>query len=508
MYPKKPSSVLTGSGQSSIKKNFLNDSQREELKRRLIEKFTKIYSPSDPDAVKSKVNEFFRVNAQINASNLQQLENSIKSKSKDGAASQTVSSQPPPASGEKKGAPGQKPPSRGQVEARGASGPASERNESKITQQVDENGKIKFRNEEDEWAVVSKYNYYLHKKEEKELRKKAEETKKILKTQLDQQLAEKHMGTRLNAIQEDSYNKAREKILEIEEKKENERKQLLKDKMKFEKEMRDMQMKEIDERRKYEKDQEKALDAFILEKIKEDIVKEQTFFREKKKAEYEKMKNMLDENEDRKKIMAELKEKERKEDVQLQQAYSKLVEEQEERRAAEFRAKEERMQQFMDRSKEGALKEKDDRDKQLELRLKRYEEAKERKLQERERAKAQQAELDKKKYKQFLDSQVSDKKDREQSEKMKMAEQAQIWKKDTNQFNDYEKRKEEDRKKAYSEYSKELKDQMAERAKREAKVNMADYEALLNKKIMEDIRDPELIQEIENQKHFEEVLDY
>jgi hypothetical protein len=272
--------------------------------------------------------------------------------------------------------------------------------------------------------------------------------------------------------------------------------------------MRDMQMKEIDERRKYEKNQEKALDAFILEKIKEDIVKEQTFFKEKKKAEYEKMKTMLDENEDRKKIMAELKEKERMEDVQLQQAYSKLVEAQEEKRAAEFRAKEERMQQFMDRSKEGALKEKDDRDRQLELRLKRYEEAKERKLQERERAKAEQAELDKKRYKQFLDGQVMDKKDREQSEKSKMAEQATIWKKDTNQFNDYEKRKEEDRKKAYSEYSKELKDQMAERAKREAKVNMADYEALLSKKIMEDIKDPELMAEIENQKNWEEVLDY
>ena len=498
-------------GRSSIKKNFLNDSQRDELKRRLVEKFTKIYSPSDPESVKEKVNEFFRVNAQINATNLQALENSIKSKSKSGgAASQSANGQSN-AAAERRNTPPEKPQSSASRRAGAQDGQPSQADRvgaDNSRGQVDENGKIKFRNEEDEWAVVSKYNYYLHKKEEKELRKKAEETKKMLKTQLDQQLAEKQMGHRLNQIQENSYNKAREKVNEIEEKKENERKKLLKDKMKFEKEMRDMQMKEIDERRKYERDQEKALDGFILEKIKEDIVKEQTFFKEKKKAEYEKMKNMLDENEERKKIMSELKEKERKEDVELQKAYSKLVEEQEERRAAEFRAKEERMQQFMDRSKEGALKEKDDRDRQLELRLKRYEEAKERKLQERERTRAQQVEVDKKRYKGFLDTQVSDKKGRELSEKEKMAEQAQIWKKDTTQFNDYEKKKEEDRRKAYGEYSKELKDQMAERAKREAKVNMADYEALLNKKIMEEIKDPELIQEIENQKNWEEVLDY
>ena len=165
MYPKKTSSVLTGSGKSSIKKNFLNDSQREELKRRLIEKFTKIYSPSDPESVKAKVNEFFRVNAQINATNLQQLENSIKTKRNgDGAASQSSNHAPSPASNEKIN-PAEKPSSRGVARPRPQSSqdPAQPR----IQQQVDENGKIKFRNEEDEWAVVSKYNYYLHKKEEK-----------------------------------------------------------------------------------------------------------------------------------------------------------------------------------------------------------------------------------------------------------------------------------------------------------------------------------------------------
>lgn len=44
--------------------------------------------------------------------------------------------------------------------------------------------------------------------------------------------------------------------------------------MAFEKEMRDLQMREIDERKRFEHEQEKTLDAYILGKIKHELTEE------------------------------------------------------------------------------------------------------------------------------------------------------------------------------------------------------------------------------------------
>lgn len=79
MYPK--NGTTSGKGKGATRKNFLNPYQREELRKRLTEKFTKLYGLSDPGMVKECVDQFFSNNSEINATNLSKLETNIKASS-------------------------------------------------------------------------------------------------------------------------------------------------------------------------------------------------------------------------------------------------------------------------------------------------------------------------------------------------------------------------------------------------------------------------------------------
>lgn len=61
------------------REDFLNPAQRKELKKMLLEKFTKIYGLSNPKAVKDAVEEFFKNTKNVNAKELVKLEARIKS---------------------------------------------------------------------------------------------------------------------------------------------------------------------------------------------------------------------------------------------------------------------------------------------------------------------------------------------------------------------------------------------------------------------------------------------
>lgn len=157
MYPK-TKGVQSASNLKKPRKNFLNPYQREELRKRLTEKFTKLYGLSDPGMVKMCVDNFFNNNSEINAINLSMLEGNIKSNS--------IKSRSLVKPGNNVPSGVQKAPSGGQrSEAQSNQGdnlptlnksPTMPQN---IKPQVSNN-------QEDEWAKVSKYNYYMFKQEE------------------------------------------------------------------------------------------------------------------------------------------------------------------------------------------------------------------------------------------------------------------------------------------------------------------------------------------------------
>ena len=96
-----------------------------------------------------------------------------------------------------------------------------------------------------------------------------------MRHQLDEQIREKERIKMMERGQEQSYINAESTIRGIEKKKDDAKSNLHREKVKFEKEMRDRQMKEIQQRKEFETAQEKTLDAYILSKIKEELAREQ-----------------------------------------------------------------------------------------------------------------------------------------------------------------------------------------------------------------------------------------
>jgi hypothetical protein len=96
-----------------------------------------------------------------------------------------------------------------------------------------------------------------------------------MRNQLDDQIQEKTRIKIMENEQENSYIRTEAKVREIESNKDQAKQKLHREKVKFEKEMRDRQMREIQQRKEFEVSQEKTLDSYILSKIKEELAREQ-----------------------------------------------------------------------------------------------------------------------------------------------------------------------------------------------------------------------------------------
>lgn len=96
-----------------------------------------------------------------------------------------------------------------------------------------------------------------------------------MRNQLDDQIQEKTKIKMMENEQENSYIRTEAKVREIESNKDQAKQKLHREKVKFEKEMRDRQMREIQQRKEFEVSQEKTLDSYILSKIKEELAREQ-----------------------------------------------------------------------------------------------------------------------------------------------------------------------------------------------------------------------------------------
>ena len=482
MYPKNTSKV---SAKPVPRKAFLNPHQREELRKHLVERFTKLYAPNDSKMVQDIVKQFFADNVECNNANLRELESKIRQ------ASLTTKSQVNP--NMQSGAPPDEDQKSHNTESNKGAGelpalPKSRANgmcNGKITKNISD---MTFRNEEDEWAAISKYNKYMYDQEQELTKMRIEEKKKAIKSQLDEQVREKERRRQLELEQEASYCRAERDILDIEKTKESAKQEYLREKIKFEKEMRDLQMKEINERIQFEKDQEKTLDYHILNKIKDEQVKEtekQAKERENKRRD---MRQVMIENEKRKKKMLDMEAHQRAEDIEQQKMAIALAQEMEEEKARQLKARSDKIQALITVSQD-KVKDIVDKNRAMDLRNKRYQELRERCLQQKEHEERLKEGERKKYLKNFQDKQVDEKNQRLIGEKNRMDEQAVMWKNDVDKFNDFSKKRDEEKAKIMSMYKDNLMEQMELRRNQDKKWrhDMNPNERLMNKDLLEQI---------------------
>ena len=104
---------------------------------------------------------------------------------------------------------------------------------------------------------------------------------------------------------------------------------------------------------------------------------------------------MLQENEKNLEIQKQLKEKERQEDIRAQEAYARMLDQQEQDRLNEIAAREKRAQDFMNRMADGVLKELDNIQKKEDEMIAKYERQREMKMRREEELKAKKMEKQK-----------------------------------------------------------------------------------------------------------------
>lgn len=503
MYPKVPPKKAQ---EEAEKKKQFAQSQREELKSLMSSKLQNKYSDKDPNLISSKVNHLLSKEKSLTENKLLSLEKEIKnslpnqhqienlqSKKKKNSAKEdelSIKSGFSKMSGASNFDTVDKlSTKRIKDQSKDKEKEAKDKEILVLNEKAPANDLGHLR-EENEWAAIMNYNNFLFKKEEKMKLLKAKEAQYKFKRDLDLQLKEKEKLKDFERKKDDAYFENVKVQVKQAEEKEREKIEEYKRKIAYEKETRDRQMKEVQAKRKYETRQEKALDDFMIRRLKEELQMEKEFTQVKKETQFQVMKKILENEELRKQRVIEEHEKERLENIQLQEAYYNLIEEQERSKDQALRKRDDKAKEFMQQEVDVTTKVYMDKIGQMEDRSKKYQDRLERQKQEEEILEKTKAKEQKLNMKSALINQIKEKEDRNLAERNKFNnEQVAMWKTDTDKFFNFEKNKKIIKKQALIKYNDSLKNQMfekEERKKYEAR-KMNENEEMINKKILEDI---------------------
>lgn len=149
---------------------------------------------------------------------------------------------------------------------------------------------------------------------------------------------------------------------------------------------------------------------------------------------------MLAENDRQKVISLKDKEKQRLEDIKAQEEYTRMLDKQEQDRINEFKAREQRAQEFMNKMADTVIRKMDDKAREEEDKIKRYEMEKELRERMEDERKYKKVKTEQEKMRDFLNKQMEDKKRRETNEKNLNDEQAHMWKIDQKNYHEEENR--------------------------------------------------------------------
>ena len=168
----------------------------------------------------------------------------------------------------------------------------------------------------DEWYAMASYNKILYEKQLLEERQKDLEMKKRIREDLDNQIKAKLKIKLEKEIKEKEEDKIIEQHLKNmerleKEKKENIKKQILREKM-----SREIQIKDELTRRRIEQLKQRKFELNLIKNIKEEMEKEKQNAIEKRIKENETFKKVAKENEYNKEIQKEILKKEKQEDIQ------------------------------------------------------------------------------------------------------------------------------------------------------------------------------------------------
>ena len=164
-----------------------------------------------------------------------------------------------------------------------------------------------------------------------------------------------------------------------------------------------------------------------------------------------------------------------------------MLEKQEQDRINEFKAREQRAQDFMNRMADTVIKNMDDKQREEDEKIRRYEMEKEMRERMEDERRFKKVKTEQQRMREFLNKQMDEKKHREGLEKALNDEQAVMWKQDLRNYTEEERRLMDKINKINKDNANFLKEQMDQKHGKNKKMNKQEF--LLNKPLLKEINE-------------------
>ena len=299
---------------------------------------------------------------------------------------------------------------------------------------------IDFKKYGNEWAAMAAYDKKIYDQQLLDERIRSTQQKKRTKAELDEQVKEKIKKEYEDELKEKEYDKLfKEHQKELDEiEKEKEKK--IKEQYIREKESRQVQLKDSYIRKRIDELKEKKFDKKIIRNVLTEMENEKRQHAEEKRKRNIELNKALEQNEQNRKNLKLLQERQKEEDLQFLEEQRKMDIRKEQQReyllnkiknkfnnSSNPKAEEKVKQIYLDQEEE-------------DKKMIHYMNEKCRIADEKEMNEKIKRQKEKKDLKKYYDMKVEEKKKEEQFEKILDGEQARIWKKDCDKYNEDEKR--------------------------------------------------------------------
>ena len=300
--------------------------------------------------------------------------------------------------------------------------------------------KIDFKKYGNEWAAMAAYDKKIYEQQLIDEKIRQKQQKKRTKYDLDEQVKEKIKKEYEDELKEKEYDKIFKEHQKELDKIELEKEKKIKQQYLREKESRQAQLKDSYVRKRIDELKEKKFDKKVIKNILTEIENERKQIAEEKKRRNIELNKGLEENEQKKKNLKIIQDKQKEEDLQFLEEQRKMDIRKEQQREYLLNKIKNKFNVGYSQETENKVKQIQKDQEEEDKKMIHYMREKCRIADEKEMNEKIKKEMEKKELKKYYDMQVEERKKEEEFEKVLDGEQARIWKKDCIKYNEDEKR--------------------------------------------------------------------
>lgn len=342
--------------------------------------------------------------------------------------------------------------------------------------------------DDNEWAAIMRYDAEQFLEEERAKKRRLEENQLKLRRELDRQMQDKERRRQQEKEDTRQYEAAMTVNLHLAEQREHEKEKEQHEKIQFEKTLRDQQLRDELRRKRNQEKAQKEHDSKLVNRMHTELQEEQKRLDQRKQQERGYMQKIMRDNQQHKQQQRTILSREKHEDVQVMEAYARMLDQQEDDRLLALKARDEKQQQLHATMADSILKQQLKRNAEEDLLLLRQIQAKEAATQAEDQRQLILQKQQKADIREFLDKQSLAKQRRKEENHRDFNQQAEMWKRDSEDFYSMEGHKKARDKQLNLLHAQALQLQIREKQNKQQKRTMNTQELSLNKELLKKVR--------------------